>query len=64
MFPLLSAETTDGQKIPCSAGRQGDGSSVRPLDTGKYAKAKELAAPRGSDYIGYVDGEQTITVSQ
>jgi hypothetical protein len=63
-YQLASAECVDGQKLSvrASAGRKADGPTVRPLDTGKYAKAKELAAARGTDYIAYVDGAQTVTV--
>ena len=63
-FKLNSAETVDGQKIPVRASvtRRPDGPSVRPVDTGKYAKPKEMAAVSGTDYVAYVDGDQTITL--
>ncbi len=63
-FKLISAEAVDGQKIPvrASVGRRTDGPTVRPVDTGKYAKAKELAAARGTDYVAYIDGDQTVTL--
>jgi serine/threonine-protein kinase len=63
-YQLASVECVDGQKLSvrASPGRKADGPTVRPLDTGKYAKAKELAAARGTDYIAYVDGAQTVTV--
>jgi hypothetical protein len=32
------------------------------LDPGKGAKAKELAAARGTQYVGYIDGQQTVSV--
>ena len=63
-FKLNWAETVDGQKIPVRASvtRRPDGPSVRPVDTGKYAKPKEMAAVSGTDYVAYIDGDQTITL--
>jgi hypothetical protein len=63
-YQLNSVEGPDGQKVKvrAAAARKADGPTVRPIDTGKYAKAKDLAAARGTDYIAYVDGEQTISV--
>ncbi len=63
-FMLNSAETVDGQKIPVRASvtRRPDGPSVRPVDSGRYAKPKELAAVSGTDYVAYIDGDQTITL--
>jgi len=54
----------DGQKIPvrASVARRADGPTTRPVDTGKYAKPKELAAARGTDYIAYIDGDRTINI--
>lgn len=63
-FKLDTAETMDGQKIPvrASVARRADGPTVRPVDTGKYAKPKELAAVSGTDYVAYIDGDHTITL--
>jgi hypothetical protein len=63
-YKLISVEAVDGQKIAvrASVGRRTDGPTVRPVDTGKYAKKKELAAARGTDYVAYIDGDQTITL--
>jgi serine/threonine protein kinase len=63
-FKLISAEAVDGQKIPvrASVARRADGPTTRPVDTGKYAKPKELAAARGTDYIAYIDGDRTINI--
>ncbi len=65
-FKLVSAEAVDGQKIPVRASvvRRGDGPTVRQVDTGKYAHAKELAAARGTDYVAYIDGDQTIALKK
>ena len=63
-YRLISVESVDGQKLSVRAvaSRKADGPTVRPLDTGKYAKAKELAAARGTDYIAYIDGDQSVAV--
>ena len=63
-FKLDSAEGVDGQKIPvrASASRRTDGPTVRPVDSGKYSKPKDLAAVSGAEYIAYVDGDQSITL--
>jgi len=65
-YQLISADTVDGQKIPvrASVARRTDGPTARPVDTGKYAKPKELAAARGTDYIAYIDGDQTVTLKK
>ena len=63
-FQLNSTESVDGQKlrVRAAAGGKADGQISRPIDTGKYAKSKDLAAARGTDYVAYVDGEQTVSV--
>ncbi len=63
-FQLATAETADGQKIKvrAAAGAKADGPTTRPIDTGKYAKPKDLAAARGTDYVAYVDGEQIVSL--
>ena len=63
-FQLTSVEAVDGQKIPVRASvtRRTDGPTARPVDTGRYAKPKELAAARGTDYIAFIDGDHTVTL--
>jgi serine/threonine protein kinase len=65
-FQLATADAVDGQKLKvrASAGRKETGPTTRPIDTGKYAKAKDLAAARGTDYIAYIDGDQTVSVKK
>jgi serine/threonine protein kinase len=63
-FRLEKVEAVDGQKISVRAPakpRPG-GPNARPLDTGKGSKSKEFAATRGTQYIGYIDGQQTVSV--
>jgi serine/threonine-protein kinase len=65
-FQLDSVDAVDGHKLKvrASAGRKGAGPATRPIDTGKYAKAKNLAAARGTDYIAYIDGDQSVSVAK
>jgi hypothetical protein len=63
-FRLLQADAVDGQKINvrCKSGKQSNGPTTRPFDTGKNPKAKGLAASQGTEYIAYIDGDQTVSV--
>jgi len=65
-FQLDSVDAVDGHKLKvrATAGRKAAGSATRPIDTGKYAKAKNLAAARGTDYIAYIDGDQSVSVAK
>jgi hypothetical protein len=38
-----------------------DEESKRPVETGAK-KPKEVAATAGTEYVAYVDGDQTVTV--
>ena len=63
-FRLAQAEAVDGRKIAvrAAAGKSGEGTSVRPFETGKGAKSKGFAALEGTTYIGYIDGDQMVSV--
>ena len=63
-FRLLQADAVDGQKISVrsKSGKQANGPTTRPFDTGKSSKTKGLAASQGTEYIAYIDGEQTVSV--
>jgi hypothetical protein len=43
--------------------RKNDGVTQRPVDTGQK-QPKDVAASRGAQYIGYIDGEQPVTAPQ
>jgi hypothetical protein len=59
-FRLLQAEGADGKPLRIRATpAEGPTGSTRPLET-KGARSKQLAAARGTEYIGYIDGEQTV----
>lgn len=63
-FRLLQVDTVDGKKINvrAMAGRRAEGPTIRTFETPKNSKTKGLAAPQGTEYIGYIDGEQTVSV--
>jgi len=64
-FRLTTAEAAGGQKLNVRAipVRKTDGVSQRAVDMGKRPSSKDLAADAGTEYIGYVDGEQTLSIA-
>ena len=59
---LIDAETTGGKlRLRSLPGRRADGNYERPVDTG-VKKSKDVAAGSGTEYVAYVDSEQTLTV--
>ena len=65
-FRLTQVETVDGRKVAvrAAAGKSAEGPTVRPFETGKSAKSKGYAALQGTTYVGYIDGDQTVSVSK
>jgi serine/threonine-protein kinase len=63
-FRLLQVDAVDGKKINVRAepSRGKDGPAKRPIDAGAKGKTKEIAAAAGSQYVGYVEGDQTVSV--
>jgi hypothetical protein len=63
-FELQRADAVDGKKlnVRATAGRASDGVAIRPFETNKGAKSKALAAAQGTEYIGYIDGDQAVSV--
>jgi hypothetical protein len=64
-FHLISVDAVDGQKLKVRAlpvRRAADGLVARRFETIRGPRNKELAAENGTEYIGYIDGEQVITV--
>jgi serine/threonine-protein kinase len=63
-FKLTQARSTAGHTINVRAipSAKSDGISQRPVDTGQKTGSKDIAAAQGAQYIGYVDGAQTVTV--
>ena len=63
-FKLNRAEGVGGHSlnVRALAARKTDGTTQRPADNGQKTGSKDIAASQGSQYIGYIDGEQSITV--
>jgi hypothetical protein len=63
-FKLTQARSAAGHAISVRAlpSAKADGVTQRPVDTGQKTGSKEIAATQGAQYIGYVDGAQTVTV--
>ena len=60
---LIDAETNGGGKLRLRSlpGKRADGNYERPVDTG-VKKSKDVAAPVGTEYVAYVDSDQTFNV--
>jgi hypothetical protein len=63
-FCLLLADAVDGKRVNVRAmsGRRAEGPTIRTFETTKSSKTKGLAAAQGTEYIAYIDGEQTVSV--
>jgi serine/threonine-protein kinase len=63
-FRLLKVDAVDGKKLNVRAepSRGKDGPAKRPIDSGAKGKTKEIAAAAGSQYVGYIEGDQTVAV--
>jgi hypothetical protein len=63
-FRLLQVDAVDGKKLNVRAepARGKDGAAKRPIDAGAKGKTKEIAAAAGSQYVGYIEGDQTVSV--
>jgi len=59
---LVSADAVDGHKlnVRATSGKAAGGAAKRPVDVGGKGKSKDVAASAGSQYIGYIDGPQTV----
>ena len=65
-FKLTRAEGVGGHPIGVRAlaARKADGATQRPADNGQKTGSKDIAASQGSQYIGYIDGEQFVAGSE
>jgi serine/threonine-protein kinase len=65
-FQLVTVEAVDGKKLHARAepSHGKNGPAKRPIDSGAKGKSKEVAAAAGSQYVGYIDGEQTVAVKK
>jgi serine/threonine protein kinase len=64
MFRLTQVDAADGRKLAvrAMAGKNGEGPAIRPFETTKGSKTKGYAALQGTTYIGYIDGDQMVSV--
>ena len=62
-FKLQQVDAVDGRKLNVRAapGKRAD-MATRPFEIAGKKPPKELAAAEGSEYIAYVDGEQTVSI--
>jgi len=62
-FRLNQVDAVDGRKLTvrAMAGKNGDGPTIRQFEI-KGSKAKGYAALQGAMYIGYIDGDQMVSV--
>jgi hypothetical protein len=62
-FRLLQVDAVDGKKLNIRAepSRTREGPAKRPIDAGAKGKTKEIAAAAGSQYVGYIEGDQTVS---
>ena len=63
-FKLTQARSASGRPMNVRAlpTAKSDGVTQRAVETGQKTGSKEIAADQGAQYIGYVDGAQTVTV--
>ncbi|HWZ30407.1 MAG TPA: serine/threonine-protein kinase [Bryobacteraceae bacterium] len=65
-FRLMQVDAIDGHKLNVRAtpGKSPNGPAQRPLEPVNKKPPKELVAAAGTEYIGYMDGEQTVSVKK
>ena len=65
-FRLTQVDAVDGHKLNlrATAVKSANGVAQRPLEPANKKPPKELTAPAGTQYIGYLDGGQTVSVSK
>jgi serine/threonine protein kinase len=63
-YELQSVQAVDGKKLDVRgmAGRNPDGPVLHAFETPNGRKAKGYAALKGAEYIGYTEGDQTVSV--
>lgn len=63
-FSLTQADAVDGKKLKVRAepSRGKEGPPKRPIDGGAKGKTKEIAAAAGSQYVAYIDSDQSVSV--
>jgi hypothetical protein len=65
-YRLTQVEAVDGTKLNLRAtpGKAQDGAARRQVENPNQKHTKESIAMAGSEYIGYIDGDQTVSVKK
>jgi hypothetical protein len=65
-FRLTQVDAVDGHKLNIRATpvKSANGPGQRPLEPAGKKPSKDLIAAAGTDYIGYIDGEQTASIKK
>ncbi len=65
-FRLIEADAVDGKKLKvrAMAGKRADGPPTRPVENVNQKHSKDTAAEAGTEYIAYIDGDQTVSVKK
>jgi hypothetical protein len=63
-FRLEQADSVDGHKlnVRVTPAKHTDGPAHRSVDTGSQKKSKDIAAAAGTEYIAYIEGDQTVSI--
>lgn len=63
-FRLIQVDGADGHKLQvrCIPSPRPDAPAVRPVENPGQKHSKDLAAEAGSEYVAYINGEQTVSV--
>jgi serine/threonine protein kinase len=59
-FRLMTAIAADGHPLQLRSTPKGD--ARRPVDAGSRKRGKDLLADAGTDYVAYVDGDQSVMI--
>lgn len=60
-FKLTTVESADGSKLAIRNTPGHTGKAERPIEQ-QGTKTKDLLAPAGTGYLGYVDNDQTVVI--
>lgn len=65
-YRLIQVDAADGHKLSIRAtpSKSADGVARRPVENPSQKHTKETAAVAGAEYIGYIDGDQTVAVKK
>ncbi len=65
-YRLLQVEAADGTKLNIRAtpSKSQDGPARRQVENSNQKHTKESIAIAGAEYIGYIDGDQTVSVKK